>query len=112
MLVSGLGLMTLTVRSLSFEWMPSSWPSYTLSPSAANRRPRSCSGPSEYAGVVPAALAIITPLMLFALDPVSCGPSWSNTWNRRPDPLVRGLNSFVDPFEHQAGRIVPQATTH
>src|SRR4249919_1475463 len=47
MLVSGLGLIALTVRSLSLEWMPISWPSYTWSPSAANRRPRSSSGPSE-----------------------------------------------------------------
>src|SRR5690606_3537585 len=47
MLVSGLVLIAFTVRSLSFEWMPTSWPSYTWSPSAANSLPRSCSGPSE-----------------------------------------------------------------
>jgi len=36
----------LTVRSLSLAWMPTSWPSYTWSPSAAKSLPRSCSGPS------------------------------------------------------------------
>ena len=74
MLVSGLGLIALTVRSLSLEWMPTSWPSYTSSPSAANSLPRSCSGPSEYAGVAPAALAIITPFWRLAMAPSAFGP--------------------------------------
>src|SRR5690606_17531382 len=102
MLVSGLVLIALTVRSLSLEWMPVSWPSYTRSPSASNRRQRSSCRPRASAGVRPATLAIHTRFGRVAMSPCSFGPEWSNTWKSRPEPWVRVLNSFLKPIRPRA----------
>src|SRR5436309_2676772 len=102
MLVSFFSLVMLTSMSVSREFSPTIWLSYTSRPGPTNMVPRAWRWSIAYAVVRPVRSATSAPFCRCAISPCQSSHP-SNKWFRSPVPRVSVRNSVRYPMRPRAG---------